>query len=159
TLTYAALNARVNQTANALRALGLGPGDHIALSCPNTLHFPVAYYAILKLGGVVVPLNVLLKPREIAYHLADSDAKAMVVFEGAPGLPMAKMARAACDEVKGCAHLVVMTIDPAAPCPVEGARTLGQISREQTEVCSTHPASPGDTAVILYTSGTTGQSK
>ena len=63
----------------------------IALSCPNTPHFPIAYYAILKLGAVVVPLNVLLKPREIAYHLTDSDAKAMLVFEGTAELPLAKI--------------------------------------------------------------------
>ena len=52
---------------------------------------------------MVVPLNVLLKPREIAYHLKDSDAKALIVFEGTPELPMAAMARAACDEVRGVA--------------------------------------------------------
>ena len=65
--------------------------------------FPIAYFGILKAGGVVVPLNVLLKPREIAYHLKDSDAKALIVFEGTPELPMAQMARAACDEVRGVA--------------------------------------------------------
>src|SRR5262245_42914293 len=96
-LPYAELEAMANQVANGLAALGLAPGDHIGLSCPNTPHFPVAYFAILKLGGVVVPLNVLLKPREIAAQLRDSDAKALIVFEGAPGLPMAEMARAACD--------------------------------------------------------------
>ena len=60
--------------------------------------FPIAYFGILKAGAVVVPLNVLLKPREIAYHLKDSDAKALLAFEGTPELPMAQMARAACDE-------------------------------------------------------------
>ena len=83
-LTYREVNALACQVAGGLRALGFGPGDHIALSCPNTPHFPIAYYAILKLGGVVVPFNVLLKPREIAYQLKDSDAKALFVFEGTP---------------------------------------------------------------------------
>ena len=83
-MTYRALDAMACRVAAGLRALGLGPGDHVALSCPNTPHFPAAYYGILKLGAVVVPLNVLLKPREIAYHLTDSDAKALLVFEGTP---------------------------------------------------------------------------
>ena len=48
TMSYAELDARSNQAAHGLRALGLGPGDHIALACPNTPHFPIAYYAILK---------------------------------------------------------------------------------------------------------------
>ncbi len=159
TMTYGQLDAMACRVASGLRALGLAPGDHIALSCPNTPHFPAVYYGILKLGGVVVPLNVLLKPREIAYHLTDSDAKALLVFEGTPELPMAAMARAACDEVPACRHLVVMTVDPAGPSPVERALTLGQVLHGQPAAWSTHPSAPDDTAVILYTSGTTGQSK
>src|SRR4029453_1583239 len=80
TFSYAQLDALASRVAAGLRALGHGPGDHIALACPNTPHFPIAYYGILKLGGVVVPLNVLLKPREIAFHLRDSDARALFVF-------------------------------------------------------------------------------
>jgi long-chain acyl-CoA synthetase len=158
-MTYAQLHAMACRVASGLRALGLGPGDHVAVSCPNTPHFPAVYYGILKLGGVVVPLNVLLKPREIAYHLTDSDAKALLVFEGTPELPMAAMARAACDEVPSCRHLVAMTVDPAGPSPVERALTLGQVVHGQPAVWPTHPSAPDDTAVILYTSGTTGQSK
>jgi long-chain acyl-CoA synthetase len=159
TLTYAQLNAMACRVAGGLRALGLGPGDHVALSCPNTPHFPAVYYGILKLGAVVVPLNVLLKPREIAYHLTDSQAKALIVFEGTPELPMAQMARAACDEVPACRHLIVLTVDPARPSPVDKALTLGQLLHGQAPSWATYPTAPDDTAVILYTSGTTGQSK
>ena len=106
-----------------------------------------------------MPLNVLLKPREIAYHLEDCDAKALVVFEGTAELPMAQMAREACDAVPACARLVVMTIDPARPSPVDRALTLGQIMHAQPPTPVLHATAPDDTAVMLYTSGTTGQSK
>ncbi len=68
-LTYAQANAMANQVANGLTAIGIQKGDKVALSCPNLPFFPIVYYGILKAGAVVVPLNVLLKPREIAYHL------------------------------------------------------------------------------------------
>jgi len=157
--TYGEAHGLVCQIAAGLQALGLGRGDHIALICPNTPHFVLAYYAILKLGAVVVPLNVLLKPREIAYHLQDSDAKALLVFEGTPELPLAQTAKAALEETPSCRHLIVMTVRPDAASPVPGAMTLGQVIHRQPTSVTTAPTGPGDTAVILYTSGTTGQSK
>jgi long-chain acyl-CoA synthetase len=158
-LTYAALNAAACRVAGVLRALGVGPGDHVALSCPNTPHFPIAYYGILKAGAAVVPLNVLLKGREIAYHLRDSDAKVHLCFEGTAELPMAHMGHAGFAEVDGCAHFVVMTADAAAPSPIAGVPTLGALMAQHPPSCETTLRDPDDTAVILYTSGTTGQPK
>jgi long-chain acyl-CoA synthetase len=158
-LTYGQVSAMAAQLANGLRAIGVKPGDHVALSCPNTPHFVFAYFAILRVGAVVVPLNVLLKPREIAYHLKDSDAVALLAFEGTAELPMAQMARAACDEVPACRQLVVMTVDPAAPSPVDRAMTLGQVMHGRSAESETHASRPDDPAVILYTTGTTGQPK
>ena len=158
TLTYEQVNAAASQVAAGLVALGIAVGDHVALSCPNVPWFPIAYFGILKAGAVVVPLNVLLKPREIAYHLKDSQAKALLAFEGSPELPMAQMARAGCDEA-GCPHLVIMTTDPAAPSPVAGAQTLTQLTRGHAARFDTRRRRPDDTAVILYTSGTTGYPK
>lgn len=83
-MTYAELDAAARRVADLLHARGIGPGDKVALSSPNVLWFPVVYYGILKAGAVVVPLNVLLKDREIAYHLADSRAKAYFCFGEAP---------------------------------------------------------------------------
>ncbi len=89
-MTYGQLDAMSNRVANALVELGIGRGDKVALSCPNLPFFPVVYYGIMKAGAAVVPLNVLFKPREVAYHLRDSDAKAVFVFEGTDELPLAK---------------------------------------------------------------------
>src|SRR3954469_5679871 len=75
-LTYAEVDAAANQVANLLVERGIEPRDKVALTCPNLPFFPIVYYGILKAGAVVVPLNVLLKAREIAYHLDDSDATA-----------------------------------------------------------------------------------
>src|SRR6185503_20384512 len=111
---------------------------------------------ILKMGGIVVPLNVLLKPREISAHLAGSDARALMVFEGTPELPMAQMASAACNErdTPQCRYLIVMTIDPASPSPIDHALTLGRIMEGQPGHFPAHATAPDDTAVMLFTSGT-----
>ena len=89
-LTFGELDKLSNRVANALTTMGIGHGDKVALCCPNLPEFPVVYYGILKAGAVVVPLNVLFKPREIAYHLTDSDAKAIFVFEGTNDLPIGR---------------------------------------------------------------------
>ena len=88
-----------------------------------------------------MPLNVLLKPREIAYHLRDSDARALIAFEGTPELPIGAMARAACDEA-GCPHLVIITANPAAATTVSPALTLGQIMHPHSGSFETRAADP-----------------
>ncbi len=158
-LPYKAVNAAANQVANGLASIGIKKGDKVALSCPNLPFFPIVYYGILKAGAVVVPLNVLLKPREIAYHLRDSDAKAYFCFEGTEQLPMGTMGHAAFQDVETCEHFFLITANPAAPPPIEGTKTLGMFMANQPPTIDTVQTSPDDTAVILYTSGTTGQPK
>jgi long-chain acyl-CoA synthetase len=159
-LSYAQLSAMASQVACGLVAMGIRPGDHVALMCPNLPYFPIAYFGILKAGAVVVPLNVLLRPREIAYHLRDSDCKAILCFEGTPELPMAQMAKAGIDVVTSCQDLIVMTVDPtAAKSPIDGTRTLAQLMHRQPTEFETIAVAADDTSVMLYTSGTTGQAK
>ena len=158
-LTYAQVDAAANQVANLLVSRGIEPGDKVALSCPNLPYFPIVYYGILKAGATVVPLNVLLKGREVAYHLDDSDAKAYFCFQGTPELPIGAEGHAGFEQTDSCEHFFVITADPAADSPIEGTETLGQALKGQAPVFETREVGADDTAVILYTSGTTGQPK
>ncbi|MBV9241131.1 MAG: long-chain fatty acid--CoA ligase [Acidobacteria bacterium] len=158
-LTYGELDRLSNRVAHALTDLGIGHSDKVALSCPNLPFFPIVYYGILKAGAAVVPLNVLFTPREIAYHLADSDAKAVFVFEGTPELPLAATVKEAFDQVPTCDHLVVMTKDLMAPSPFAEHHTLTALTLDRPDVFEAYPTRPENTCAILYTSGTTGQPK
>ena len=162
-LTYAQVNGAANQVANMLVSRGIEPGDKVAFSCLNLPYFPIVYYGILKAGGIVVPLNVLLKGREIAYHLTDSEAVAYLCFEGTEVLPMGVEAYAgfqqAAAEGAQVSQFLVITADPAADSPIEGVETLGQALAGMSPVFESVPTGAADGAVILYTSGTTGQAK
>jgi long-chain acyl-CoA synthetase len=151
--SYAELNAAANRVANALIDLGIGRDDKVVLACPNLLAFPTIYYAILKAGAVVVPVNVLLKAEEIAYVLRDCEARAMFCFEGSAELPLGREARAAFDAVDSCRHLFMIGNGTQQTATLE----LLMAGRPATP-CHALTAAD-DTAVILYTSGTTGQPK
>ncbi|WP_406347762.1 long-chain fatty acid--CoA ligase [Streptomyces sp. NBC_00144] len=151
-LSYRQVDRLANQIANLLRVRGIRPGDKIALSCPNVPAFPIVYNGILKAGAVVVPLNILLKAEEIGYHLADSNATAYFCFEGTPGLPMGTEGRAAFSRTSGCEHFFVLGADPWEGSLVDGLEC-------QPETLTAATRRPDDTAVILYTSGTTGKPK
>jgi long-chain acyl-CoA synthetase len=158
-LTYRELEEQASMVASALIDRGISPGDRIALSCPNLPAFPVIYYGILKAGGVVVPLNILLTEREIAYHLADSAAKAYFCFAGSPELPVGAAGAAAFQRTASCEHFVLITADPAAASPDVTVQTLAEFTHRQPAQCPAMPTAETDSAVVLYTSGTTGQPK
>jgi len=146
-LTYAQLWAHSLQYAAVLREKGVGPGDKVALLLPNTPHFPLAYFGTLALGAVAVPVHALLKSEEIEYVLRDSGAKALVcaaplLGEGAKGA-----------ELAGVPVLAVMDGGDAS---LERIDTMALSATPIEAIVQTEAE---DTAVILYTSGTTGTPK
>ena len=157
-LRYAEVNGAANTIANGLVKLGVGPGDKVAMMLPNTPHFVICYYAILKTGATVVPLNVLFKRHEIAYHLEDSDSVALIAWEG-----FLEEATEGFRRVESCRHLLVAQ----APAGMgtgsgglpDGALPLNALLADNPPTFDTFQTMPDDTAVILYTSGTTGRPK
>ena len=159
TLSYGQLDRLANQIANGLVAGGLAVGESVALSCPNLPWFPALYYGILKAGGVVVPLNVLLKRDEIAYHLEDSGSRFYFCFEGTDALPLgaeghAGFAQAACAE-----RFVCIGATLGAPAFAEGTESIAEFLAGQPDDFRSRDTGAEDCAVLVYTSGTTGRPK
>ncbi|MEU6845453.1 long-chain fatty acid--CoA ligase [Streptomyces sp. NPDC046716] len=137
--TYAELDEAVSRVARVLRADGLVPGDRVALMLPNVPAFVSLYYGVLRAGGVVVPMNPLLKEREIRHCLTDSGAARLFAYED--------VARQAAVGAAGTGTSVDAV--GAALTPVD----------DRTGPAEPCPRDDGDLAALLYTSGTTGAPK
>ena len=146
-ITYAQLWGHAKQYAAVLRENGVKEGDKVALLLPNTPHFPLAYFGTLALGAVVVPVHALLKAEEIEYVLTDSGASVLVcaaplLAEGTKGA-----------ELAGVPVLAVMDGGDAS------VTRIDTLALSATPIDAVVPREPSDTAVVLYTSGTTGKPK
>jgi long-chain acyl-CoA synthetase len=140
-LTYAELDERSARLATLLREKGLRKGGRVGLMLPNVLEFPISYYGILRAGGVVVPMNVLLKRREIGFYLEDSGAELLLAWH-----EFAEEARAGAAD----AGAELVEVEPATFAELlAGHEPSPELAETEAE----------DTAVILYTSGTTGKPK
>ena len=151
TFTYAQVDEISGRVATSLRGLGLERGDKVAVQLPNLPQFLFTYFAVLKAGLVMVPLNPLLRAPEVAYHLRDSDARVLVTFE-----MFAAEAVKGAAQVEGVATYVVNM--PGNEQRPEGTRHYDELyfADDTGEI---EPANADDTAVIIYTSGTTGKPK
>jgi long-chain acyl-CoA synthetase len=140
-LNYAALNEAATRIAGLLKEKGVQPGDRVGIMLPNVPYFAAVYYGILRAGGVVVPMNVLLKGREVAFYLSDSGARHLFAWHdfGAAAQEGAEQAGAEAILVK----------------PGEFDQLVMDAPRAEGD----EPCEGSDTAVILYTSGTTGTPK
>jgi long-chain acyl-CoA synthetase len=148
TITYAELWDQARRYAGALRQQGVKSGDAVAILIPNVADFPRAYYAVLSLGGIVVPVHALLKADEIEYVLRDSGATLLVC--AAPLLG---------EGAKGARQAGIPVISVLSPDPVDGISQLEKLAAEAEPIVTYEPCRPDATATILYTSGTTGKPK
>jgi long-chain acyl-CoA synthetase len=153
-LPYRVVHDYVQRFAGGLAGLGLGRGEHVALFLPNVPHFTIAYFGAHYAGLPVVPLNVLLTADEIAYHLDDSEAAAIVVWEG-----FLEQALAGAAKAKRCKHVIVARQNPGDASAPPGALSMMKLIADSKPVTELPDTMPDDTAVILYTSGTTGKPK
>jgi long-chain acyl-CoA synthetase len=142
-ITYGELERAARGIAASLRARGLAPGDKIALMVPNVPEFTMAYFGILYAGCIVVPINVLLSGEEVRFHLEDSDAKLLVAHS---------FFRATADQGAGAAGIPIVWTEG------EADDSIPAMARAEP-LDAIHPTSAIETAVILYTSGTTGRPK
>ncbi|MFF0189522.1 long-chain fatty acid--CoA ligase [Streptomyces sp. NPDC005244] len=140
-LTYTRLNDMSARVAALLRDKGVRPGDRVALVMPNVSLFPVVYYGILRAGAVVVPMNPLLKAREAAFTLRDSGSRLVVAFP-----------QCAQEVAKAAAEV-------GAECLMADAEVFVGLLRAIEPMAEVVDRARDDTAVILYTSGTTGTPK
>ena len=156
-ISYQQLKAQILTCAAALSQQGLSPGEHIALMLPNVPQFTISYFGVIAMGAAVVPLNVLFVEDEILYHLQDSDAKALIVWEGFLDKALAAAQKA------GCKVIVCRTPQSQQALPdntMDLMEILGTASKQgKATSFEPYPSHPDDTAVLLYTSGTTGRPK
>jgi long-chain acyl-CoA synthetase len=139
--TYKMLDDQSSRVVGLLGSRGVGPGDRVGLMLPNVPEFASVYYGILRAGATVVPMNPLLKAREVAYYLGDSGAKWMFVSHSFAAEAEGGAAQA---------EAGVSVVDQA---------TFPQLLAQAEAATEVVPRSPNETAVILYTSGTTGHPK
>ncbi|MCI2418338.1 long-chain fatty acid--CoA ligase [Saccharopolyspora sp. K220] len=150
TFDYRLVDEISGRVAAGLQDLGLRRGDKVVVQLPNVPQFLFAYFGILKAGLVMVPVNPLLRAGELAYHLTDSDAVLLVTFES-----FADEAAKATAEVDVPTYVVNLPGSVARP---EGMRSFDELcAAENTGEITAVDAE--DTAVVLYTSGTTGKPK
>jgi len=152
-LTYEQLLAYIRRCANVLKGLGVNQGDKVAMVLPNIGLFPVVYFGILYAGGVVVPLNPLHKEQEIAYHLDDSDAVAIITLESLLG-----EVKKGFSKTETCHHIIAYP-DQGGKNIKGKVKSLEELLTGATPDCDMVQTMPDDPAVIIYTSGTTGKPK
>jgi long-chain acyl-CoA synthetase len=140
-VSYGELDQLTARLAGLLRARGIGPGDRVGVMLPNVPQFAITYYGALRAGATVVPMNVLLKRREVSFYLSDSEASLLIAWHG-----FADAARAGADD----AGVDCLLVEP------DGFERELAAADPVSEVAA---CAAEDTAVILYTSGTTGTPK
>ena len=160
--SYAEFDVSVSKFASALQDLGVEKGDHIAFLLGNTPHFLISLYATMRIGATAIPVNPIYTPDEISYIIQNSDAKAVIALDQL--LPLVEQAADAFPTVE---HYIICETDPSTPEKIAALPTsVKNKVRSFTQLIGTGKADinpvdvdENETAIILYTSGTTGRPK
>jgi long-chain acyl-CoA synthetase len=150
--TYAKCNAAVDAAAHMFASRGLRKGDVVSLLMPNSVEYIIAYFACWKLGAIAGPVNSLLKPQEMAYVMANSEAKALVYHSDFVS------------QMREVSQLVFAENDDLLDACIEfdnEALASGKYAEFADDSIETRsaPLNTDDDAIIIYTSGTTGKPK
>jgi long-chain acyl-CoA synthetase len=140
-LSYSALIDASERVAGVLTAKGVRPGDRVGVMLPNVPYFAAVYYGVLRVGATVVPMNPLLKAREVAFYVGDSGATVLFAWHG-----FAEAAHAGTEQA-------------GADCVLVEPGAFEQLLGNAEPVSSIEHRAAGDVAVLIYTSGTTGTPK
>ena len=163
-LSYFELRGEVNRIANALRGLGIAKGDVVAVFMPMTPEIVIAMLAIIKIGGIFLPLFSGFGPQAIASRLNDAEAKALFTADGCPRRGKTTLLKPIADEAAAhtptLRHMIVLkrlSVEvPWRPGRDHWWHELREAARDES---STEPTRAEDTLMLIYTSGTTGQPK
>ncbi|MHB8773406.1 MAG: class I adenylate-forming enzyme family protein [Syntrophales bacterium] len=147
-ITYREFDAITDRIASGLERLGIQPGDHVAVLHPNSAQTLLAFFAIIKAGGVVVPINPLYTPREATYLLADSEATVLITHEDCSPLV---------DEIRGNAPRLKHIVLRRRTVTVESE--IAALAGGRPAPAGQRALNPTDPAIMFYTSGTTGNPK
>ena len=140
--SYGLLDQVSARVSAMLKSKGVGPGDRVGIMVPNVPYFPAIYYGVLRAGGVVVPMNVLLKAREVGFYLSDPEVEVLFAWHGFLA-----------DAEQGAQDAGGVEVVPVKPGEIEGLIFAHEPDDDVAERAG------DDTAIILYTSGTTGKPK
>ncbi|MGA2402051.1 MAG: AMP-binding protein, partial [Syntrophobacteraceae bacterium] len=148
TFTFRDIDTLTNRLAQSLRKMGINPGDRVSIYSNNSWEWVVSYYAISKLGGVINPINVMLKPEEVCFVVQDCGAKAIILSQDKAG-----PTREATYGVSGLEYIISYEDAGGGVLSFQDLLTNGSPEPMRSN------AGQGDISTIGYTSGTTGHPK
>lgn len=159
-ITYRQLNKMVDHLARGLIELGVAKGDKVGLWMPNYPEWVVSYFAIARIGAVVVPFNTRYKTHEVQYILEDSEATTLFIVDSFAGIDYRTMINEIRSMLPRLQNIIVLGEAGEKMIPFSNILTLGeQYSGDHKLADRQAILSPEENILILYTSGTTGQPK